>query len=664
MTETHSGRPPSRAAAWDFRKLPLLLACQALWCVAALAHPATVRFVQITDPHLFDQGGEEESQGALAAFVRRLNERVAEGVAYEFVAVTGDLGVEGLVSVSVEEPSPERDGKPTKRSKLKPTADIEAELERGASEAAAILAASQVKLWLFVPGNNDLVEESPDTINYYHDFVQRLARKLLPHRIRVIDLCAPAPQGGPRPGVYRTGDYAFIGFNNASFKNNYRFDCLARNRARQREEHVGQVLDGVNSAGAPYLYIFYHIPELDDPYPIFSGDTRTAVQRQARDRPGQCFDPGKPEKYYPAPAGGQPAPDGKYQFSAWFVGDEVRAAWDEVVRLPEVKGLFAGHYHDWRRATYLDHHWVRQSVYRPDSFLKLHVCPPLSAKFQDGPSQARGYQEVTLDERGRVGANVFWYDAAAKSFEGAATGGEAEALRQLRAGMLYEETGRLKEAEAAYAKALDAATPSTREAAFVALRRVTEKSLSPLNEYLLTPLGRPLGRRGIWMARVFTAIILATLLVVLLGLYVRRRGRNRLGIEPFADLTKDKAGGLFVELLKVEMEKSTALPLIVDGRSQFVNVVEMQAASELGELVELLPGSYGKIAGVVTRRVDKPEYSIGGLLVQDGESLQAAVSLKREGKVLRLWEVVLSPPDLVGKQRVLASTVLSYLRGL
>ena len=85
---------------WDrpYRLRHLFVLC-ALIVFFGFESNAQVRFVQITDPHLFDQGEEKENKGALAACVSRLNERIAEDGDYQFAVITGDIGIESLVSV-------------------------------------------------------------------------------------------------------------------------------------------------------------------------------------------------------------------------------------------------------------------------------------------------------------------------------------------------------------------------------------------------------------------------------------------------------------------------------------------------------------------------------------------------------------------------------------
>src|SRR5437667_8177136 len=68
--------------------ITLLLTCS--WGFAG------VNFVQLTDPHLF--GSEPENERAFSNCVNEINARLEKGANYSFVVLTGDLGIEDLVS--------------------------------------------------------------------------------------------------------------------------------------------------------------------------------------------------------------------------------------------------------------------------------------------------------------------------------------------------------------------------------------------------------------------------------------------------------------------------------------------------------------------------------------------------------------------------------------
>lgn len=134
-----------KALAWTLFLLGL--ACSTL-------AGATVNFAQITDPHIFDGKGEiARNKECLRWCIDQINKRLAAGENYNFVVMTGDLGLEGLTDKSPDPQQP---------------------LDNAAKELGAMIRDSHVKPWMFVPGNNDLVREDPSTIWIYRDFIQAL----------------------------------------------------------------------------------------------------------------------------------------------------------------------------------------------------------------------------------------------------------------------------------------------------------------------------------------------------------------------------------------------------------------------------------------------------------------------------------------------------------
>src|SRR5712692_9041994 len=179
-------------------------------CIAGFAQ---VSFVQITDPHLYDDGGDAaENKRALIDCVTNIDNMLSEGADYKFGVITGDIGIEKrikpLIEVKKKAPSPEEVDRITRA--------IDSRVTEVALEVANVLAPSRIKVWLFLPGKNDLIDEEPDTINYYREFIKQLGAAL-PGK-KVIDLC---PTDDSASGVFTwDNNFFFVGFNNASFKNN------------------------------------------------------------------------------------------------------------------------------------------------------------------------------------------------------------------------------------------------------------------------------------------------------------------------------------------------------------------------------------------------------------------------------------------------------------
>jgi hypothetical protein len=623
------------------RAILLILVLNCFLC--AIASAQATNFVQITDPHLFDKEQDGiENRAALAACIKKINERMDEKAEYQFVVMTGDIGIENLVS-NLDEATGKRTLEPDQ-------AKWKLRIAEGAAQMAAILSASKVRDWFFLPGNNDLFDETPDT-TYYRLFIKKLKEKL--PGLQVIDLC-PEETGAQQLGMYRLGGYAFLGFNNASFKNNAsdkNNDALTRIDSNKNEQlkYVQQVADRLKAADITCAYVFYHIPELDDPHIVLNEAVAVLDKRKAY-------------------------ADNPYPYSSWFVHKDVHKAWQTgVVVNPKVYGLFAGHYHDWRRNTYQSYHWMQTADFPSGSLSKLYICPPIAIKRQDNtPSQARGFQEVGIDGTGRVSVRILWYDSAKRTFDNETDKKEVEALKQLHLGEIYERSDQFKEAGDAYAKALDSGSPVTRQRASDAVQRVTQMQGSSWNSWLLTRIGWPLQP---FLAKWLT-VILAVLLIALVYWRVRSRRQNRLGVDPFVDSTQNKQGAVLEAIIKATLEGMveqqgqggkgllSPLPLFTETKPPALIIVpKLWEGADFIELAaKSLPGKYGEVAAWFLKRVDKPEYLIQGTFQSDGTNIHVMIRLKRSGRLLRVWNPVLSPPSLVKQQEDLALRVLIFLR--
>lgn len=542
------------------RYLFLIFVLSVTWSVRISAQ--AVRFVQITDPHLFD-GGQEgtENKAALAASIRKLNERMDQQADYRFAVLTGDIGIENLVSHVIDEGTGKR--------VLEDQSTRERQLEAGADQLATIIAPSKIRVWLFLPGNNDLVREEPNT-QYYRAFIKRLQSKL--PGLTVIDLC-PEQVGGSKQelGSYRIGSLAFIGFNNASFKNDNDAGRVSLNKKTQRD-YVQQVIKRLDAADIAAAFIFYHIPEIDDPYIVLNSDDKTSKAREAYS-------------------------DNPYPDSSWFVDQEIQKLWkDKVVKNTKVHGLFAGHLHDWRQETYAG------------SLTKLYVCPPLAIKRQDKtPLQARGFQEVAIDGSGRISRNILWYNAAEGNF-----GGDPSAENnELQLALFYEGEQQWSDAESHFREAAaKAQSTSDRNTALAGLKRVKDPShpwvkttlrwsdpgfLAP---YILRPLG------------------LAVIVLVLWLLYVGvRDGSRGMTVRPF-----EGDEGL-AKLLAVGFPATRARIMKILGTADqsFVKPVIGVYPFVFPRLDELLPQESFELAGIKVPNVNillkwlvRPRFQVTG----------------------------------------------------
>jgi hypothetical protein len=252
---------PQEALAWTGRRLKnsrnvvldrvnwmrslgrAVLVC-AWWLVAAGSWPAwaqTVTFVQLTDAHLFDAGKHRPVQAGYQDYldnrssfewaVDQINGFAAKGRCIDFVAFTGDFGME------------------------------DADPKDAAREVAPFFRALIVKKILLVPGNNDLKDENPGDIGRFQAFVTELVQLLPDHQLTDLTQTTETVNG-----------IRLVGLNSASFKNQ-NGKLRAANSAAQSVEM--RRVETEIQAGQPTL-IFTHIPNLEDPYRGESNETRNA----------------------------------------------------------------------------------------------------------------------------------------------------------------------------------------------------------------------------------------------------------------------------------------------------------------------------------------------------------------------------------------------------
>lgn len=245
----------------------------------------------LTDPHLFDAGSESAREDNFAALRWAISEINGMNSRPTFVAVTGDLGIEGIVDGPEFThtnrccPSAKRDAPPL-------TDALKRKLIAAADELTAEIRRSDVEVWVFVPGNNDVWQEKTANLEYYDYFMAALRRALTGFEVR--DLNMRWIQWGP---------YRFAGIDNSSFKNNDSHACSVLN-AREQSRAVRRLARWIDTTRDSSLYLLYHIPEVDDPYLQMA-------------EVGEKF-AGRSERRHP--------------YSAWLVDDEsVRDVWQSDI---------------------------------------------------------------------------------------------------------------------------------------------------------------------------------------------------------------------------------------------------------------------------------------------------------------------------------------------
>ena len=369
-----------------------------------------VRFAHITDLHIFEESKwENEAKISIIDFsnsIKKINDisnklKDTSKDPLAFVLLSGDIGVGKLIKID------DKTGRLVKDSQ---------KWNQALDSIAQIIKISKVKTWLVVPGNNDLYKENPVSINFFRDFIEELHHKqeMRIAGISIIDFRFEASQQvqpSSLPGTYVIGDFIFMGWDNSYFKNNnsvshYRRDDGGMIPISKTLEYksVQKLSDRLKESKAKYAYLFYHIPDIDDPYLIRFNEfaDNNIVSKRLRDA----------RKISPLFA------KGLYLYSAWTVPLNVRKAWENTVtkysgKGPIVKGLFAGHFHDHKKETYLSTLWLKTKKYKNEILNKLYLAPPVSVKNQTQypPSQqATGGQIITIDDKGDITRELFWFN--------------------------------------------------------------------------------------------------------------------------------------------------------------------------------------------------------------------------------------------------------------
>ncbi len=273
--------------------------------------------------------------------------------------------------------------------------ELDERLYESVGEFRDVLSKSDVKVWIILPGNNDLMDEMPMTISCFHTYVRRLQHELGPVKT-IQDF---APDKGTRASLV-LGNCHFFGFDNSSFKNNNTTAYLDKVEGVQKSilidlkdgmEHSKSDAQSKDGDSKYYAYIFCHIPDISDPYLDSLTDEEL---RKKLDGPGN-------RKF-----------DGQYRRSAWTVTDETRGLWNEIIRRKELKAVFGAHFHSHVRSQYQSLNWARGPEYPSILSNKLMVCPPIAIKDQvTAPQKARGFRDVTIsNDTGGVTSEIVWLE--------------------------------------------------------------------------------------------------------------------------------------------------------------------------------------------------------------------------------------------------------------
>jgi hypothetical protein len=357
---------------------------------AARVAAQDVWIAHITDPHVFEEPkklwvdpwrGEKfdttwktQQRGNRRAFLaalRALSTLPTATIRPRALVITGDFGLDS--------------GWWTKKPEYSQPQNRQHEIDT----LAILLAASPITNVYIVPGNNDLTDETSDTIDAKRVSIMwsavgaALTARGSPVTIHDLGLCfsSTAIHDDSCIADLTGTDLRLIAVPSYSFK-----DTSANRGIQTKQMQRVDSLVARASTASRRVILIEHIPELDDPYLL--GFSRS-------------------DSLVPPPVRGKPiwAP-----LSAWNVPSAMFTEWRGISNSATVIAVLAGHFHDSHREVYQQpYSWAGTSADRA-SLSKLFIAPPIAVKKQDtSPIQARGFALLRIG-RDSVDRTIYWLE--------------------------------------------------------------------------------------------------------------------------------------------------------------------------------------------------------------------------------------------------------------
>jgi hypothetical protein len=243
-----------------------------------------------------------------------------------------------------------------------------------------------------------------------------------------------------------------------------------------------------------------------------------------------------------------------------------------------------------------------------------------------------------------------------------------------RLGHLYEARHEWDAAQAAYAKALEAAGAHERAAAEADLQRVLEKK-DTLWDGHIAPFARHVADSAetALTAAVSTAVI--GVVLVLLWVAVRLigsrigtyRGRNKLLIGDFVNATRVDAGNVFADVMRNAIERVQEYYRPRDrfrfgAVSSMILVVSPEPAPMAELISAVVSAESGKVWTIVWRSFFKPQYRIDGTFQCVQRRYHVWLRLRDPGGIVATWDRQYDARDFGGGQEQLAFEIAMFLK--
>jgi tetratricopeptide (TPR) repeat protein len=237
---------------------------------------------------------------------------------------------------------------------------------------------------------------------------------------------------------------------------------------------------------------------------------------------------------------------------------------------------------------------------------------------------------------------------------------------RMELGGRLEEADRFKEAEAVYREALLDAPPAFREQARNAVDRVIAAQDEWRYKFFDEPLDDLSGTAARAVLSLLALVALGVAITLLLGPIYRalgrHRGRRALALDNVTDLSEEKVGCAFPEIVSVTLARmqavsaATARTLPAD---KLPLLLPAQGVVDLGEVVPAVAAAdHGKLVALLTSLPRYPEYVVRATMRTADANATMVFVLERRGEFLAYREISCPIADCHDRQKDVAYDLL------